>query len=151
MLRDELYDYFRLPRFVGCEQLELVQRNIQDFEDRESEVPAVLPVSELVGTTGKDELLVGAVETQHLASLLQLVRKRTVDNPDPVRRCDLLSILFESGLLKKAYQVRPGSTLKKAYLAIQSSSASSEDPLMVVEDGQLVGILLQSDLLRQIS
>ncbi|CAK9036708.1 unnamed protein product [Durusdinium trenchii] len=105
-------------------------------EDEGRSVPRMIPIVDEVKTGGEPRLvLLGAVTWEDLDAL------QVAGGEDM-----LVSAAKLGKILQDPLRINPHISLKKAY--IESQSVPRKGPMMVVEDGFLVGILPHDDLVR---
>eukprot|EP00931_Biecheleriopsis_adriatica_P006023 TRINITY_DN107491_c0_g1_i1.p1 TRINITY_DN107491_c0_g1~~TRINITY_DN107491_c0_g1_i1.p1 ORF type:complete len:949 (-),score=139.09 TRINITY_DN107491_c0_g1_i1:65-2911(-) len=155
-----------LPRYPSPEDFERVLELRKVLQTEEKNIPLFVPIVEEETTkSGSNQLiLAGSIDwknleyLQHRAyDLLEGSSPRCAAEPANVTVTtgtntgfDIIGEAVKSGrVLKDPLQIMPNISLKQAYL--ESQSVSRDGPMLVVQDGILLGILPHDDLLAEAS
>jgi len=126
-----------LPRHAVAHDFSHLKFVRSGMEAQGRNLPLYIPiVEEIPHNREKKLVLLGAVSWEDL----ELLQK--YEGTDMLQAAAKLG-----GILKDPLRISPNTSLKQAYL--ESQATSRPGPMMVVEDGFLVGILPHSDLLER--
>jgi hypothetical protein len=156
---------FALPRFATEDDVKRIQALTEEALSQGTSVPTVIPLIEEIvegvkiytGAVYREQLTAKGASPSRLEKLIQEQRLKDaktdnghVEQNDGSRSSsgsvDLLKVVYQGKMWATPTQVGPKTTVRNAYL--QAQSTHWQGAVMVVEHGELRGILTHDDIMK---